>query len=87
MHRKVESLEQTKANNKSGPTNLVTLTKKVYGVEKRPKVHVVNKWDCRSTSRRENQPGRRTSLRKRLFSLDLATKEASTLPVAKKESH
>ena len=25
------------------PTNLVTLTKKVYGIEKRPKVYAVNK--------------------------------------------
>ena len=42
------------------PTNLVTLTKKVYGIEKRPKVYAVNKWDCRPTSRRgEVQPERK----------------------------
>ena len=29
------------------PTNLVTLTKIVYGIEKRLKVYAINKWDCR----------------------------------------
>ena len=57
------------------PTNLVTLTKKVYGIEKRPKVYAVNKWDCRPTSRRgEVQPDRRINLRKKLLSVDLARK-------------
>ena len=40
------------------PLKLVTFTKKVYGVEKMPKVHVENKWDCFPMSRKENQPGR-----------------------------
>ena len=61
---------------------MVTLTKKVYGIEKRPKVYAVNKWDCRPTSRREIQPDRKTNLRKKLLSIDLAKKEAATLAVA-----
>ena len=32
------------------PTNLVMLTKNVYGIEKRAKVCCINQWDCRPTS-------------------------------------
>ena len=54
----------------------------MYGIEKRPKVHAVNKWDCHPTSRREIQPDRRSNLRKKLLSIDLAKKEVVTLAVA-----
>jgi len=64
------------------PINLVSLTKKIYGVEKRPKIYAVNKWDCRPTSRRQTQPDRRVNLRKRLLTIDQARKEAATLAVA-----
>lgn len=63
------------------PINLVSLTKKVYGVEKRPKVYAVNKWDCRPTSRRQTQPDRRVNLRKRLLTIDQARKVAATSAV------
>ena len=65
------------------PTNLVTLTKKVYGVEKRPKVYTVNKWDCRATSRRQvGYADKRASLRNRLLNIDQARKDAATLSIA-----
>ena len=48
------------------PTNLVTLTKKVYGIEKRPKLCRVNQWDCRPTSRRTLHPEKKANLRSRL---------------------
>ena len=64
------------------PTNLVTLTKKVCGIKKRPKVYAVNKWDCHPTSRRQIQPDRRSNLRKKLLTIDLAKKEAAILAVA-----
>ena len=59
------------------PIKLVTLMKKVYGVEKRPKVYVVNQWDCRPTSRRAVPFDRRFNLRKRLLDIDQAKKEAA----------
>ena len=37
------------------PSYLVTLTKKVFGMEKRPKLCQVNQWDCRPMSRRTLQ--------------------------------
>ena len=60
------------------PTNLVTLTEVVYGVEKRPKLHKINEWDCRLTSRRIAQPVRRAKLWNRLMALDQSKKDAST---------
>ena len=63
------------------PTNLVMLTKKVYGVEKRPKACNVNKWDCRPTSRRAVPPYRKANLRKKLLVIDQAKKEAATYAV------
>ena len=64
------------------PTNLVTLTKKVYGVEKRVKVCTVNQWDCRPTSRRAVPPDRRPNLRSRLLAIDQKKKEAAVHAVA-----
>lgn len=60
------------------PTNLVMLSKKVYGVEKRPKVCNVNKWDCRPTSRRAVPPDRKVNLRKKLLEIDQAKKVTAT---------
>ena len=64
------------------PMNLFMLTKKVYGVEKRPKVCSVNKWDCRATSKRVVPPNRKANLRKKLLDVDRAKKEAATYAVA-----
>ncbi|XP_065893458.1 uncharacterized protein [Dysidea avara] len=64
------------------PTNLVTLTKKVYGVEKRIKVCTVNQWDCRPTSRRAVPPDRRPNLRSRLLAIDQKKKEVAVHAVA-----
>jgi len=64
------------------PTNLVSLSKKIYGVEKRPKVHSVNNWDCRAASRRKIQSDRRANLRKQLLNIDQARKETAALAVA-----
>ena len=60
------------------PTNLVTLTEVVYGVEKRPKLHKINEWDCRPTPTRIAQPVRRAKLWNRLMALDKSKKDAST---------
>ena len=64
------------------PTNLIMLPKKVYGVEKRPKVCSVNKWDCRATSKRAVPPNWKANLRKKLLDADRAKKEAATCAVA-----
>ena len=42
------------------PTEEVKLTKHVYGVEKRAKLHSVNQWDCRPVSRRIVNPNKAT---------------------------
>lgn len=63
------------------PTNLVTLTKAIYGVEKRPKPYKTNEWDCRPTSRRIAQPARRAKLWDRLMALDQSKKDTSTCAV------
>ena len=60
------------------PTNLVMLSKKVYGVEKRPKACNVNKWDCRPTSRKAVPPARKANLRKNLLEIDQARKITAT---------
>jgi len=60
------------------PTNLVMLSKKVYGVEKRPKACNVNKWDCRPTSRRAVPPGRKANLRKKFLEIDQVRKVTAT---------
>ena len=59
------------------PTDLVTLTRKVYGVEKRAKVCSVNKWDCRPTSRRVVQPNRKINLRNRLLKIEQTKTETA----------
>ena len=64
------------------PTKLVTLTKKVYGVEKRPKLCRVNQWDCRPTSRRTAHPERRTSLVNRLSQIHQMKTEAASHAVS-----
>ena len=48
------------------PTDEVKLTKHVYGVEKRAKLHSVNQWDCHPISRRIVNPNKARSLRERL---------------------
>ena len=63
------------------PTDLVRLTKKVYGVEKRPKLCSVNNWDCRPTSRRVLQPEQKANLWNRLVKLDQSKKAASTCAI------
>jgi len=63
------------------PTNLISLTKSVYGVEKRPKVYRISDWDCRPTSRRVAQPARKANLWNRLMKLDQLKKDAATTAV------
>jgi len=63
------------------PTNLASLTKSVYGVEKRPKVYKINDWDCRPTSRRIAQPAQKANLWNRLMALDQLKKDAATSAV------
>ena len=45
-----------KRNVEPRPTDDVTLRKEVYGKKKRDKLHHVNKWDCRPSSRRIIDP-------------------------------
>ena len=47
----------------------VTLTKKGCGVEKRLKLHTVNKWDCCPVSRRIVDPNKACRLRERLCTI------------------
>ena len=51
------------------PTDSVTLTKKVFGVQKRPKVLTINDWDCRPTCRRIVDPNKARHLRERLCAI------------------
>ena len=64
------------------PTNLVTLTKKVYGIEKRPKVCRVNQWDCRPTSSRTLHPERKANLRSRLSQIQERKTKAAACAVS-----
>ena len=48
------------------PTDEVTLTKKVYGVEKRAKLHSINEWDCRPISKRIIDPNKARRFMERL---------------------
>jgi len=41
----------------------------VYGVEKRPKLHSVNKWDCHPVFRRIIDPNKVCRLRERLCTI------------------
>ena len=51
------------------PTDEVTLTKKVHGVEKRPKLYSLNKWDCHPVLRRIVDPNKACCLRERLCTI------------------
>ena len=64
------------------PTNLVTLTKKVYGIEKRSKKCRINKWDCRPISKRTADPERKANLRNRLSRIHKLKTEAATCAVS-----
>ena len=64
------------------PTNLVQLTKKVYGVEKRPKLCNINQWDCRPTSKRIFHPERKANLRNRLTQIQTTKTKAATCAVS-----
>ena len=59
------------------PTDEVKLTKKVYGVEKRPKQLTINKWDCRPISRRIIDPNKARCLRQRLCAIQEEKLEAA----------
>ena len=59
------------------PTDEVKLTKKVYGVEKRPKLYTINKWDCRPLSRRIIDPNKARRLRERLCTIQKEKVEAA----------
>ena len=58
-----------KRNVDARPTDEVKLSKQVYGVEKRPKLHSVNEWDCRPVSRRIINPNKPRMLRERLLNI------------------
>ena len=58
------------------------LTKKVYGVEKRPKVCSINQWDCRPMSRRIAHPERKANLRNRLAKIQQMKTKAATCAVS-----
>ena len=64
------------------PTNLVMFDKKVYGVQKRPKVCSINQWDCRPTSRRTVHPERKANLRNRLTQVQEMKTKAATCAVS-----
>jgi len=50
-------------------TDEVTLTKKVYGVQKRAKVHSINEWDCRPISERNIDPNKARCFVERLHNI------------------
>ena len=53
------------------------MTKKVYSVEKRPKLYTINKWDCRPLSRRIIDPNKVRCLRERLCVIQKEKVEAA----------
>ena len=59
------------------PTDEVKLTKKIYGVKKRPKLHTINEWDCRPVSRRIINPNKARNLRERLCAIQKEKVEAA----------
>jgi len=63
------------------PTNLVMLVKRIYGVEKGPKVCRVNQWDCRPLSSRKTHSDRKEKLRQRLLRIEQVKTEAATSAV------
>ena len=65
------------------PTDGVILTKKVYGVEKRAKLHSINEWDCQPISKRIIDPNKALRFMERLHviqqqKLDAANNAIST---------
>jgi len=63
-------IKPRKKNVEARPTDDVVLRKMEYGVEKRPKVHRVNTWDCRPVSKRIVDPNRSRRLKRRLSLLE-----------------
>ena len=59
-----------KRNVDARPTDEVKMRKEEYGVQKRPKLHSVNAWDCRPVSRRIVDPNKVRLLRQRLFVIE-----------------
>lgn len=55
-----------KMNVDTRPTDQVQLAKKEYGIEKRPKAHRINHWDCRPLSRRIIDPNKARKLKESL---------------------
>ena len=51
------------------PSDSVVLTRKVFGVQKRPKVVTINNWYCRPTCRRIVDPNKARRLREHLCSI------------------
>lgn len=58
LHRALTKVEPSKKARFWCPTDEVTLEKKVYGVEKRAKLHRINEWDCRPISKRIIDPNK-----------------------------
>ena len=63
------------------------MTKKVYGVDKRVKLHSINAWDCRSISKRIIDPNKAHHLMERLHTIqqqkvDAANNAISTATTA-----
>ena len=83
-----------KRNVEARPTDDVSLTKEQYGLQKRYKIHHVNKWDCRSLSRRIIDPNKIRRLKEQLStieeskiaSINNTVQEAKT-QAEKKEQH
>ena len=59
-----------KRNVEPRPTDEVTPSKQEYGIEKRPKVHRVNSWDCRPVSKRIVDPNKARNMKNRLSLLE-----------------
>ncbi|XP_065903217.1 uncharacterized protein [Dysidea avara] len=59
-----------KRNVEPRPIDDVCLSKEEYGVQKRLKIHHVNKWNCRPLSRRIIDPNKVRILKERLFAIE-----------------
>ena len=59
-----------KRNVEPRPTDDVTLHKEVYGKKKRCKLHHVNKWDCRPSTRRIIDPDKARTLKESLYIIE-----------------
>ena len=64
------------------PTDDVTLCKEVFGKKKRGKLHHVNKWDCRPSSRRIIDPDKASALRESLCIIKLNKITAANFAVS-----